>query len=36
MQGELTGEDALFGATFLDEPLRQFGTFAHATIQPVT
>src|SRR5713226_5446178 len=29
MQGELTGEDALFGATVLDEPLRQFGTFAH-------
>ena len=29
MQGELTGEDALFGATVLDEPLGQFGTFAH-------
>jgi hypothetical protein len=29
MQGELTGEDALFGATILDEPLRKFGTFEH-------
>jgi hypothetical protein len=29
MQSELTGEDALFGATVLDEPLCQFGTFAH-------
>ena len=29
MQGELTGEDALCGATVLDESLGQFGTFAH-------
>ena len=29
MQGELTRQDALFGATVLDEPLGQFGTLAH-------
>ena len=29
MEGELTGRDALLGATVLDEPLGQFGTFAH-------